>query len=246
MRIKDKVVIITGGGRGIGAETARLMAKEGAKVVVCDRDAGACEEVATAIRAAGGEAIASPADVTDRGQVDAVMQAAVAQFGAIDVLVNNAGITQDATLAKMTEDQFDRVVNVNLKGVFHCTQAVLPFFLARGKGKIINASSVVGVHGNFGQTNYAATKAGVIGMTKTWAKELARKGITANAVAPGFILTDMTAAMPEKVLDMMKDKTPVGRLGLAADVAKAYLFLASDDADFITGQVLGVDGGLVL
>ena len=246
MRIKDKVVIITGGGRGIGAETAKLMAKEGAKVVVCDRDAGAAEEVAIAIREAGGQAMAAGADVTDRAQVDAVMKDAVAKFGAIDVLVNNAGITQDATLAKMTEDQFDRVLNVNLKGVFHCTQAVLPFFIERGKGKIINASSVVGVHGNFGQTNYAATKAGVIGMTKTWAKELARKGITANAVAPGFILTDMTAAMPEKVLDMMKDKTPVGRLGLATDVAKAYLFLASDDADFITGQVIGVDGGLVL
>lgn len=246
MRIKDKVVLITGGGRGIGAETAKLMAKEGAKVVVCDRDAGAAEEVALAIRDAGGEAIGAPADVTDRGQVDGVVKAAIAKFGAIDVLVNNAGITQDATLAKMTEEQFDRVLNVNLKGVFHCTQAVLPFFIERGKGKIINASSVVGVHGNFGQTNYAATKAGVIGMTKTWAKELARKGITANAVAPGFILTDMTAAMPEKVLDMMKDKTPVGRLGQPGDVAKAYLFLASDDADFITGQVIGVDGGLVL
>lgn len=246
MRIKDKVVLITGGGRGIGAETAKLMAKEGAKVVVCDRDAGAAEEVAIAIREAGGQAMGAGADVTDRNQVDQVVKDAVSKFGAIDVLVNNAGITQDATLAKMTEEQFDRVLNVNLKGVFHCTQAVLPFFIERGKGKIINASSVVGVHGNFGQTNYAATKAGVIGMTKTWAKELARKGITANAVAPGFILTDMTAAMPEKVLDMMKDKTPVGRLGLAADVAKAYLFLASDDADFITGQVIGVDGGLVL
>ncbi len=246
MRIKDKVILITGGGRGIGAETAKLMAKEGAKIVVCDRDAGAAEEVAIAIRDAGGEAIGAAADVTDRVQVDNVVKEAIAKFGAIDVLVNNAGITMDATLAKMTEDQFDRVLNVNLKGVFHCTQAVLPFFIERGKGKIINASSVVGVHGNFGQTNYAATKAGVIGMTKTWAKELARKGITANAVAPGFILTDMTAAMPEKVLDLMKEKTPAGRLGLASDVAKAYLFLASDDADFITGQVLGVDGGLVL
>jgi 3-oxoacyl-[acyl-carrier protein] reductase len=246
MRVKDKIVLITGGGRGIGAETAKLMAKEGAKVVVCDRDAGAAEEVAIAIREAGGEAIGAAADVTDRKQVEGVVAQASEKFGGIDVLVNNAGITLDSTLAKMTEDQFDRVVNVNLKGVFNCTQVVLPIFLARGKGKIINASSVVGVHGNFGQTNYAATKAGVIGMTKTWAKELARKGITANAVAPGFIMTDMTAQMPEKVLDMMKDKTPVGRLGQAADVAKAYLFLASDDADFITGQVIGVDGGLVL
>ncbi|MDB5099277.1 MAG: 3-oxoacyl-[acyl-carrier-protein] reductase [Cyanobacteria bacterium RYN_339] len=246
MRIKDKVIFITGGGRGIGRETALLMAREGARVAVVDRDAAPAQAVVDEIVAAGGEAVAQAADVSKRDGVEAAVAGVLAKFGRIDVLINNAGITMDSTLAKMTEDQFDRVIDINLKGVFNCTQAVLPTFLAQGKGKIINASSVVGQYGNFGQTNYAATKAGVIGMTKTWAKELARKGITSNAVAPGFIFTDMTALMPEKVLDVMKDKTPLGRLGMPGDVAKVYLFLASDDADFITGQVIGVDGGLVL
>ncbi|MNR87121.1 3-oxoacyl-[acyl-carrier-protein] reductase FabG [compost metagenome] len=246
MRVKGKVVIITGAARGIGRETALLLSGEGARVAVCDRDLAGVEEVAQQIEKAGGEASAHALDVTQRAAIDEMVRQVVERFGRIDVLINNAGITMDATLVKMTEQQFDTVIDVNLKGVFNCSQAVLPQMLSQGKGKIVNASSVVGVYGNFGQTNYAATKAGVIGMTKSWAKELARKGITANAVAPGFILTDMTAAMPENVLAMMKDKTPVGRLGTPADIAKAYLFLASDDADFITGQVLGVDGGLVI
>lgn len=246
MRLKDKVILITGAGRGIGKETAKMMAAQGAKVVVCDRDPQSVAETAAEIKGLGLEAMGEPADVTKRAELEAVVGRVVAKWGRIDVLINNAGITQDATLAKMTEEQWDRVIDVNLKGVFNTTQAVLPTMLEQGKGKIINASSVVGVYGNFGQTNYAATKAGVIGMTKSWAKELARKGITANAVAPGFILTDMTAAMPEKVLGLMQDKTPVGRLGQPEDIAKAYLFLASDDADFINGQVLGVDGGLSL
>jgi 3-oxoacyl-[acyl-carrier protein] reductase len=246
MRVKDKVVIITGAGRGIGRVAAEHLAREGAKVVVADRDAASVAETAAAIKGQGGEAVGEVIDVTDRAQLEAMAQRVAEKWGRIDVLINNAGITQDATLAKMTEEQFDRVISINLKGVFNCTQAVLPHMVAQGKGKIINTSSVVGLYGNFGQTNYAATKAGVIGMTKSWAKELARKGITANAVAPGFILTDMTAAMPEKVLDLMKDKTPIGRLGQPDDIAKAYLFLASDDADFINGHVLSVDGGLVL
>lgn len=246
MRIKDKVVMITGAGRGIGRATALLAAKEGARVVVVDRDAEPASQVAAQIRESGGQALDVVADVTDRAQLDAAVTKATEAFDRIDVLINNAGITQDATLAKMTESQFDRVIDINLKGVFHATQAVLPTMIAQNKGKIINASSVVGLHGNFGQTNYAATKAGVIGMTKSWAKELARKGITANAVAPGFIATEMTAAMPEKVLAMMSDKTPLGRLGQPDDIAKVYLFLASDDSDFITGQVISVDGGLVL
>lgn len=246
MRILDKVVMITGAGRGIGAQTARLFAAEGATVVVCDRDIDAAEQVVAAIAAAGGKAEAQAADVTNRAHVDRAVSETLSRHGRVDVLINNAGITQDATLAKMTIEQFDRVIDVNLRGVFHCTQAVLPAMVAAGKGTIVNASSVVGLHGNFGQTNYAATKAGVIGMTKSWSKELARKGITVNAVAPGFIQTDMTAAMPEKVLDMMRDKTPLGRLGQPEDIAKAYLFLASDDAAFITGQVISVDGGLVL
>lgn len=246
MKLQDKVVIITGAGRGIGRESALNLAREGASVVVCDRDAGCVAEVVAQIAAAGGQAMDGTVDVTDRSQLSELTQRVVDNWGRIDVLINNAGITADATLAKMTEDQFDRVIDVNLKGVFNCTQAVVPKMIEQGKGKIISTTSVVGLYGNFGQTNYAATKAGVIGMTKSWAKELARKGITANAVAPGFIMTEMTSAMPEKVLTMMKDKTPVGRLGLPEDIAKAYVFLASDDSDFINGHVLSVDGGVVL
>lgn len=246
MKLQDKVVIITGAGRGIGRESALNLAREGASVVVCDRDAGSVAEVVAQIAAAGGQAMDGTVDVTDRSQLSELTQRVVDNWGRIDVLINNAGITADATLAKMTEDQFDRVIDVNLKGVFNCTQAVVPKMIEQGKGKIISTTSVVGLYGNFGQTNYAATKAGVIGMTKSWAKELARKGITANAVAPGFIMTEMTSAMPEKVLTMMKDKTPVGRLGLPEDIAKAYVFLASDDSDFINGHVLSVDGGVVL
>lgn len=246
MRLQDKVVIITGAGRGIGRESALKLAREGAKVVVCDRDSGSVSEVVAMIEAAGGQAMEGTVDVTNRPQLSELAERVVATWGRIDVLINNAGITADSTLAKMTEEQFDRVIDVNLKGVFNCTQAVVPKMIEQGKGKIINTTSVVGLYGNFGQTNYAATKAGVIGMTKSWAKELARKGVTANAVAPGFIMTEMTAAMPEKVLTMMKDKTPVGRLGFPEDIAKAYVFLASDDSDFINGHVLSVDGGVVL
>ncbi|HEY9857411.1 MAG TPA: 3-oxoacyl-[acyl-carrier-protein] reductase [Stenomitos sp.] len=246
MRVKDKVVVVTGAARGIGRETALLMAREGAKVVVCDRAADAAVEVANEIERSGGEAMGVGLDVTNRAELDAMVASVVERWGRLDVLINNAGITMDATLAKMSEEQFDRVIDVNLKGVFNATQAVLNQMLSQGKGKIINASSVVGLYGNFGQTNYVASKAGVIGMTKVWARELGRKGITANAVAPGFIQTEMTAAMPEKVLTAMAEKTPVNRLGQPADIAKAYLFLASDDSDFINGHVLSVDGGLIL
>jgi 3-oxoacyl-[acyl-carrier protein] reductase len=246
MRLKDKVVIITGAGRGIGRDTAYLFAKEGAKVAVCDRDGAAASDVAAQIGSQNGVAMAFPVDVTVRRELDEMVEKVIAAWSRVDVLINNAGITQDATLAKMTEEQFDRVVSVNLKGVFNGAQAVLAQMVAQGKGKIINASSVVGLYGNFGQTNYVATKAGVVGMTKTWAKELGRKGITVNAVAPGFIMTEMTGAMPEKVLDLMREKSPLNRLGATDDIAKAYLYLASDDADFVTGHVLSVDGGLVV
>ncbi|SMB99206.1 3-oxoacyl-[acyl-carrier-protein] reductase [Thermanaeromonas toyohensis ToBE] len=246
MRLKDKVAIITGGAKGIGKETALLFAREGAKVVICDFDEEAGHNTLEELKAIGAAALFFKVDVTDRASVQAMVEATKKEFGRIDILINNAGITSDALLTKMTEEQWDKVIAVNLKGVFNCTQAVAPIMLEQGSGVILNASSVVGVYGNIGQTNYAATKAGVIGMTKSWAKELGRKGIRVNAVAPGFILTDMTAKVPQKILDMMKEKTPLGRLGLPQDVAAAYLFLASDEASYINGQVLGVDGGLMI
>ncbi|KKM09458.1 hypothetical protein SY88_17670 [Clostridiales bacterium PH28_bin88] len=245
MRLKDKVALVTGGARGIGKETALLFAKEGAKVVICDFDAQAGEAAAKELGEFT-EALFFKVDVTNRADVQAMVDGTIAKFGRIDVLVNNAGITADAFLTKMTEEQWDKVISVNLKGVFNCTQAVAPIMMEQGSGSIINASSVVGVYGNVGQTNYAATKGGVIAMTKSWAKELGKKGIRTNAVAPGFIITDMTAKVPQKVLDLMKEKTPLGRWGYPADIANAYLFLASDESSFVNGVVLQVDGGLVV
>jgi len=246
LRLKDKVAIITGGGRGIGEATAKRFSAEGAKVVVADLNAEDVARVVAEITGAGGQAIGAVVDVTNRANVDEMVAKAVATFGKLDILVNNAGITADNTLLKMTEAEWDRVLNVNLKGVFHCGQAAAAVMVEKGGGVILNASSVVGIYGNFGQTNYAATKWGVIGMTKSWAKELGRKGIRVNAVAPGFILTPMTEKMPEKVLEMMKDKSPLKSLGYSDDIANAYLYLASDEARFVTGTVLSVDGGLVL
>ncbi len=199
-----------------------------------------------AIQAQGGEGFYAAADVSQLSQVEAMVAAVLERFGAIDILINNAGITRDATLLKMTPEQWNQVIAVNLSGVFHCTKAVAPQMVERGKGRIINASSLVGITGNFGQTNYAAAKAGLVGMTQTWARELGPKGITVNAVAPGFIATDMVKKMPEKILQGMRERTPMRRLGEPRDVANAYLFLASDEADFINGAVLRVDGGLTL
>ncbi|HEY3368858.1 MAG TPA: 3-oxoacyl-ACP reductase FabG [Symbiobacteriaceae bacterium] len=246
MKLQERVAIITGSGRGIGREGALAFAREGAKVVVADFDAESGGQTAADIAATGAEALFVQVNVADRASVNAMVEAVLAKFGGIDILVNNAGITADASLAKMTEEAWDRVIAVNLKGVFNCTQAVLPTMIAKKYGRIINTSSVVGRFGNFGQTNYAATKAGVIGMTMTWCKELAAKGITVNAVAPGFILTEMTAKMPENVLAMMRDKAPARRLGLPADIANAYVFLAQEESGFINGHVLAVDGGLTL
>lgn len=246
MRLKDKVAIITGSTKGIGMETAKTFAREGAKVVICGTRENAIKEVVEEIKAAGAEALGFKVDVSNRTQVNEMVAEVKKAWGRVDILVNNAGITADAMLKKMTEEQFDAVININMKGVFNCAQAVLDTMTEQGGGVILNATSVVGLYGNVGQTNYAAAKWGVIGMTKTWAKELGRKGIRVNAVAPGFIKTPMTEAVPEKVLEMMKDKAPLQRLGNPEDIANAYLFLASDEASFITGTVLSVDGGLVI
>lgn len=246
MRLEGKVAIITGSGRGLGKEAAFLFAEEGAKVVVGDINYESAEEVAAAIGEEGGEAMAVKLDVTDSASIQAMVDKVLERFGSIDVLVNNAGITADAQLVKMNEDQWDRVIAVNLKGVYNCTKAIAPIMIARGSGRIINTSSVVGVYGNFGQTNYAATKAGVIGMTKVWARELGRKGITVNAVAPGVTMTEMMSTVPEKILSGIRDKTPLGRLGEPRDIAYAYLYLASDEANFVNGATIQVDGGLVL
>lgn len=246
MRLKDKVAIITGGAKGIGRQTALLFLHEGAKVVVADFDESSGITLEEEIHKLGGEGFFVHINVADHAQAAAMIQAAVNRYGKIDILINNAGITRDGFLTKTSPDQWEQVIAVNLTGVFNCTQAAAAVMMTQGSGRIINASSVVGLYGNIGQTNYAASKAGVIGMTRSWAKELGRKGITVNAVAPGFIATDMTASVPEKVLAQMQEKTPVHRLGQAIDVAYAYLFLASDEASFINGAVLSVDGGLTL
>ena len=246
MRLKDKVAIITGAGQGIGRAAALRFAEEGAKVAVADIQQGQAEAVAREIVAPGGEAIPIFVDVADRSSVDAMVQRVLDEWGQIDILINNAGILRDARLVKMTEADFDAVISVNLKGVFNCTQAVAPHMIERGTGRIINTSSVVGLYGNFGQTNYVAAKAGVIGMTKVWARELGRKGITVNAVAPGFIATEMIRSIPEKIAQAMIEKIPLGRMGQPEDIANAYLWLASDEASYVNGAVISVDGGVVV
>jgi 3-oxoacyl-[acyl-carrier protein] reductase len=246
MRLSEKVALITGGGNGIGRETSLQFAKEGARVVVADYNVSAGEETVHEIVSAGGEALYIQVDVSNHESVEQMAARALEYFGRIDILINNAGITQDSMLSKMTYEQWHNVIDVNLNGVFYCTKVIAPHMVERGNGKIINTSSIVGVHGNLGQTNYAATKSGVIGMTKTWSKELGHKGINVNAVAPGFIETGMVARMPEKALESMLSKIPLHRLGQPSDIAKAYLFLASEDADYINGTVLEVNGGLVI
>jgi len=256
MRLQNRVAIITGGAAGIGKATAERFAQAGARLAICDVNQAAGEAMIQALNAQGQDVHRfDQVDVTDRQAVQAWIDDVADQYGQIDVLVNNAGILRDNMLVKvkggelvkqMPEKDFDLVIAVNLKGVFNCTQAVAPVMIRQQRGVILNATSVVGLDANFGQTNYVATKAGVIGMTKVWARELGRYNIRVNAVAPGFTATEMVLAMPEKVLENMKSHTPLGRLGQPEDIANSYLFLASDEAAFITGTVLRVDGGIVV
>ena len=246
MRLTDKVSIITGGGQGIGRATALKFAAEGAKVAVCDINQTAVDETVREIVAMGHEAAGFNVDVTDKDSIARMVASVMAKWGRIDTLVNNAGIVQDAQFKKMTDEQFERVIDVNLKGVYHCTKAVVDIMLEQNSGVILNASSIVGLYGNFGQTNYAATKFGVIGMMKTWARELGRKGIRANAICPGFIETPILSSIPDKVIKMMEDKVPLGRLGKPEEIANTYAWLASDEASYINGAVIEVSGGCTI
>ena len=243
MRLKDKVAIITGSARGIGQATALKFAAEGARVVVCDLDRKAVDEVVAQITASGGRAVGFTLNVTDKASIAAMVKGVIDKYGRVDVLVNNAGIVDDAMLRKMTDDQFERVIDINLKGTYNCARAVVDIMIAQGAGVILNASSVVGLYGNFGQTNYAASKFGVIGMAKTWARELGRKGIRANAVCPGFVETTILKSIPQKVMQAMIDRVPLGRLAKPEEIANTYAFLASDEASYINGAVIEVSGG---
>jgi 3-oxoacyl-[acyl-carrier protein] reductase len=242
MRLKGKVALITGGANGIGLATAKRFAKEGAKIILWDVSQKG-QEVAEQLKSSGYEAIFQQLSVADEPAVNSAVDAAQRQFGRIDILLNNAGITKDRTLLKMSKEEWDEVISVNLTGVFNCTRAVAPIMKSQNYGRIVSASSVVGMRGNFGQTNYVATKSAIIGMTKVWALELGKYGITANCVAPGFISTEMTDRMPEEVRNQMISQVPLGFWGLPDDIANANLFLASDEARYINGVCLNVDGG---
>ncbi len=240
-RLENKIAIITGGAAGIGAATAIKFAEEGAKVILWDLDETKGKPLAEKL-----QGTFMKVNTANYQEIEVAAKTVNDQYGRIDILINNAGITRDSTLKKMSPEQWQQVIDVNLTGVFFCTKIVSEYMLVNGWGRIVNASSVVGIYGNFGQTNYVATKAGIIGMTKTWARELGRKGITVNAIAPGFIATEMVAAMPENVLEGMKAKVPVGRLGDPTEIANVYAFLSSDEASYINGHTLSVDGGMTV
>jgi 3-oxoacyl-[acyl-carrier protein] reductase len=249
--LSQKTIIVTGAAAGIGRATARRFVQEGCRVAAWDVVDAHAGEVLDEL---GKDALFRKVDVTSADSVKAGVDEVIARWGSVYGLINNAGILRDAQMVKykdgavasiMTDELFDAVISVNLKGVFVCARAVVPHMIAGKGGVILNASSVVGLYGNFGQTNYVATKAGVIGMTRVWARELGKYGIRVNAVAPGFIATEMVKAMPEKIIQGMRDHTPIGRMGTTEDIANAYLWLASDAASFVTGTVLSVDGGIV-
>lgn len=243
-RLQDKVAVITGGSQGIGKAIVEQFLLEGARVAIWDIDMEKGQEVRDLLDPSRERIRVYQINVADYEQVEAGMAKTQSDMGRIDILVNNAGITRDSSLKKMSMEQWNQVIQVNLNGVFYCVKAAYPIMAAQNYGRIINASSVVGLQGNFGQTNYVATKAGVIGMTKVWAREFGRKGITVNAVAPGFINTDMMTTIPEPVLDNMKGKSPLNRLGEVNEVASVYTFLASEEASFVTGTTISVDGGI--
>jgi 3-oxoacyl-[acyl-carrier protein] reductase len=244
-RLQGRVCIVTGAAQGIGLATARRFLEDGAIVALCDIRRENVDAAVEALRELG-TVEGFVVDVTRRDQIDAMVSVVHARHGSIDVLVNNAGITLDARLQKMNDEQFDRVIDVNLKGTFNCSRAVADIMVQQGRGVILNASSVVGIYGNFGQTNYAASKFGVIGFVKTWSRELGPKGVRCNAVAPGFIETPILRTIPEKVLHQMKERVPLRRLGTPEDIANVYAFLASDDASYINGAVIEVAGGLTV
>jgi 3-oxoacyl-[acyl-carrier protein] reductase len=242
-RLKDKIAIVTGGARGIGKTTALIFAQEGATVIIWDMvDAGF--ELEKELGEAGLSVSFMKVSVTNPDELQNAAETVIQQYGKIDILINNAGITRDRSLLKMSHEEWQQVIDVNLTGVFNCTKAVIPYMVEKQYGRIICTSSVVGITGNFGQTNYSATKAALIGMVKTWAKELGKFNITANAVAPGFIRTEMTAQMPEEVQKQMIAGIPLKRMGTAEDIAHAYLYLASDEAGYINGHTLSVNGGI--
>ncbi|MCH7731771.1 MAG: 3-oxoacyl-[acyl-carrier-protein] reductase [Candidatus Marinimicrobia bacterium] len=244
--LKNKIVVVTGAGQGIGKATAIRFANEGSKVVVAEYNSTTGKAVSDMIAESGGNSLFVQVDISKRESVQKMVSETMKKFGRIDVLVNNAGVIDDVTLKKMTDEQFDRVVNVNMKGTFICTQEVATIMREQEYGVILNAASVVALYGNFGQTNYVASKAGIIGMTKVWARELGKYNIRVNAVAPGFIQTDMVKDIPEEVLTASLQHVPLKRMGQPEEVAATYCFLASDDASYITGTVISVDGGSVV